>query len=338
MNRVEVKLPLNIDKAFEAVFQNQKNYEAHPAIEIFRLNNVFTTRSGLVLHKNKIHPASLLKDLDTKNLRHLKKYIWGNYFLRKKQYLKNTNYALIHNHWSDSYYHWIIEALTRLIVLEENISEEWTLLLPETYKGFQMETLKAFSIEKVHFIPQKQNLKVQKLILPEISYSFLFRKNLLQKLRKKLLKYASENYPNQRNSRKIYVSRAKAKLRKIQNEKELIKILENYSFEIIFSEELSFWEQVKLFQESKYFITPHGAGLVNMLFMPEKSKVMELAPPLIPIKTPPYQYFFPLYWYMSNALNLDYLYQVCNYAEIETQILEVDLKKFEKNLEIMFNQ
>jgi len=65
--------------------------------------------------------------------------------------------------------------------------------------------------------------------------------------------------------RKIFLSRKSNFQRNIKNMDRLWTILKPYDFELIFAEDLSYEEQVKLFREVKYFVGIHGAGLTNLL-------------------------------------------------------------------------
>lgn len=49
-----------------------------------------------------------------------------------------------------------------------------------------------------------------------------------------------------------------------------------FGFETVYAEDLSFDEQRNLFFETKILVTPHGAGLTNVLFMQPGTKVLEL--------------------------------------------------------------
>ena len=80
----------------------------------------------------------------------------------------------------------------------------------------------------------------------------------------------------QKPFRRIYISRENARYRKIVNERELLPLLREHGYEIIYPEKKSLIEQVMLFSESKALISIHGAALTNCMFMNKESKVMEI--------------------------------------------------------------
>ena len=79
-------------------------------------------------------------------------------------------------------------------------------------------------------------------------------------------------------------------------------ILKKFGFETVASEQLSFAEQVKLFARAEVVVTPHGAGLGNLLFVPEGCKVLEILDR---------DYVNDHYYNLSSILGLNYYYQLC---------------------------
>jgi hypothetical protein len=82
------------------------------------------------------------------------------------------------------------------------------------------------------------------------------------------------SYP-QTDNRKIYISRRKSG-RGPNNESDIENMLEAEGFNILFPEELNFEEQVLAFSNASILISPHGAGLTNIAFMPEGSSLIEI--------------------------------------------------------------
>ncbi|HCX74482.1 MAG TPA: hypothetical protein DHU93_02695 [Algoriphagus sp.] len=102
-------------------------------------------------------------------------------------------------------------------------------------------------------------------------YVIDFQESAILKLREKIW----SNFAFKKATRKIYISRENAAHRKVLNEKEVIKKLKSKGFEIVYFEHLTVREQIEIMMETKILVGLHGAGLVNMLYMPKNGKVLE---------------------------------------------------------------
>lgn len=178
----------------------------------------------------------------------------------------------ITDNWSTGYFHWLTDAIPRLII-SEKIIDKHLVLLPREYKKihFIKQSLDMLDIE-VDFFDSKKRLHIKELLIPShTAPSGSYNKKVINDVRNR---FSSKNeiIPY----KKIYISRQKAKKRKIVNESELISLLKSYNFEIHFFEDYNFYDQVKLMQQTTHLIGLHGAGLTNMLFMNKKSKILEL--------------------------------------------------------------
>ena len=97
--------------------------------------------------------------------------------------------------------------------------------------------------------------------------------------------------------RRLYISRAGAQRRPVANEREIEAILGSWGFETVRLEELRVREQAKLFASAEVVVGPHGAGFTNLVFCPPGAKIVEFFNRL---------YVHPLYWMLSNRLQLQY--------------------------------
>jgi hypothetical protein len=77
-------------------------------------------------------------------------------------------------------------------------------------------------------------------------------------------------------ARKIYVSRRDSSMRPLQNEADLEKLLSERGFEIVVQSKLDPVAQMETFRSADVIVTPHGAGLSNILFCRPETKVVEL--------------------------------------------------------------
>ncbi len=81
--------------------------------------------------------------------------------------------------------------------------------------------------------------------------------------------------------KRIYVSRADAKIRRITNDKDVADLLKTkYGFEICSLSGVPFAEQVALFASAEIVVGAHGAGLANCLFTKGRgTALVEIATP-----------------------------------------------------------
>lgn len=153
--------------------------------------------------------------------------------------------AVIGTHGSWNYYHWMIDVLPKLGLLEEaEIKADFYYILCSG-ASFEKETLSLLGIEeKVFCAKNALHIQAQTLLAPtmlSMPETPLFI-NLcpplwsLEFLRKKFLK--EEVFP----SKRIYISRERAPYwRKVVNEDEVYNFLLAYSFSLIHLEDLSVW-------------------------------------------------------------------------------------------------
>jgi hypothetical protein len=85
--------------------------------------------------------------------------------------------------------------------------------------------------------------------------------------------------PDGSATRKLYISRARARQRKLENEAEVESVMVAHGFEIIHPEEISLPDQVRLFSNAAVIVGPAGSGLYNAIFSRPGTRRLILAPP-----------------------------------------------------------
>lgn len=194
------------------------------------------------------------------------------------------------NVWSHNYYHWLIDCLTRLegVQFYEYVTGcRPKLLLPSSPKAWQLQSLQLLGYNDEDYLYWKQQrAQAKKLIVSSHRYDSIntappaactwLRNSILSRLHN----FAS---PKQIGSSRILISRRKAAGRKILNEDQVISVLAPLGFTAYTLEDMSFLEQVYLFQQAEVVIAPHGAGLTNIIFS-QQLKVLELfGDPITPV-------------------------------------------------------
>lgn len=84
--------------------------------------------------------------------------------------------------------------------------------------------------------------------------------------------------PPARVSERIYISRRKARQRRLETEVDLETKLAAMSFSILYFEDLSPGEQIMACAQARIVVAPHGAGLTNLAFSKNLDLLVELIP------------------------------------------------------------
>lgn len=96
---------------------------------------------------------------------------------------------------------------------------------------------------------------------------------------------------------RLYLSREKARRRRVTNEPALWAELSARGFAKIILEELPWPEQIAALRAARVIVAPHGAGLANLVFCTPGTRVVELVGR---------DYFNPVFWRLSALAGLDY--------------------------------
>ena len=332
MNRVTRNPPANLkindQKYFDTVSQIELENPFHE-----RINGCLLLNNGLILSFNGIHQQSLLYNSRSSEpgfkFSLIKKLIKCIVSLRISFSSPKIIYFSIINEWTNNYFHWLTEALPRILYLKKHFAGI-IILLPHSYKSeYQLTSLKLLNIKYKRF---HEIVYVNQLILPsrQAPYSAHYNPYYINLLAQELkLNINSKTDFGD----KIYVTRINAAYRKIANEKEIIPILLSYGFKIIDFAWYSLDEQVSIASNAKILIGIHGAGLSNMIFMQKQSIVLEFS-----LEN---QFMDKCYYTLANACELEYHYQFCKSTSDNKTYSSADIvvntNEFEYNLNSILN-
>lgn len=206
-----------------------------------------------------------------------------------------------------NYCHFINELLGRLAILEIHAIEYDWLYVPFDSK-FIRDGLKLWGIDESKIIsPTDKNFCIQAdtVILPSLVLNTNngFRHAgvnahpyTLQYVKEKLLSKIENKVDTSNFSKKIFISRRDAPARRILNEDEIFELFKAQGFERYDMGKMSIEEQITLFAQAEMVVGEHGAGLTNILFCKEGTKVIELFQALIDTS----------FWFPAQIFNLDY--------------------------------
>jgi len=313
-----VQLPLNLTESMRPYFEKRKEYTVRiPLIQYIK--NAFVSEQGLVVKNLLLNPHCAFNLLGKEdNIFYypywklsLEQMFVSSYGKSLKSLKLNgkQRYLLIHSKWFN-YSFWINSFLTRLLMAEEaGLLDNVVLIYPENWDNIQYvrESLSCFNVKTIK-IPSGHHLFVEHLVMPETrEWTASFYPPHIQNLREKILPFAIKATSLKDLPKRIYLTRKNLNVRCVENESDLIPILEKYNFTVLSFEDISFWDQVSLMNNAQAFVSIHGAGFSNVMFMKKGSKVLELI-------NKPYadaEYQFP-YWKLCSAAKLKYYAQLCN--------------------------
>jgi capsular polysaccharide biosynthesis protein len=180
-----------------------------------------------------------------------------------------------------NYYHFLIDVLPRLGVLEqaEGIEMPDCWYVPAQGK-FQRQFLELMGITDEKLVDSDENphVRAECLVVPSLP-SVVGEKNppwVVEFLRRRLM--GGLNLPQER--RPIYITRtAGTNNRAVMNEPELLAFLTARGFDIIDPSELTVIGQMEAFAAASVIVSPHGAALANLVFASPGTTVIELFPP-----------------------------------------------------------
>lgn len=182
--------------------------------------------------------------------------------------------------WSHGYFHWLTDALPRLLALGDDARGR-TLLLPARYRGLEYVTgsLTRLGMEDVVYIEPGEHVLAETLLVPShTGPTGNPRADLVRLLRARLLEARPDNSAGTTGEH-IYISRSAAGRRRVANEAALLPLLQERGFEVVHFEGLPWSEQVAIAASARHLVSLHGTGLTNMLFMAPGSAVLEIRRP-----------------------------------------------------------
>ena len=228
-----------------------------------------------------------------------------------------------------NYWHWLIDVLPRLIILEKELNnKKVTLLVPDYKKEYQKDSLKyLIKNKKTNFISLNRNRfsQFKKIVSCTNNENFEYLNfSLLSKLRNKILFQVKKNSLILNNSyNKIFISRGdstKKNKRILENSIEVEKFLSENGFKILILSKYSFLEQAAIFNKAKVIMGLHGAGFANIIFSKKKTKIIEITSSQWPKEIKK----------LSQCMLLDHVNIVVNKIDKKTETINIPISKIKK--------
>lgn len=294
---VEHRWPVNITEEDLGEFEDAQSYITYNC-SLRKFSNAWVSPDS-VIYQNRLLVTDTLASQEYKAYYRFRHRIKKIFTAKKIRLDGNKKYLLVTDLWSVGHFHWFCDVLPKLLCIENRV-HEFTLLLPDVPYirniGAESLSLLQLKFEDIVLMKESEFYKVKNLsYITKVSECGRMHPGLMKLMRNKII----GNYSSP--SSRIYISREKAGVRKVLNEPDLINLLKNYGYKILFAEDISLAEQVQIFLSCQTLISIHGAGLTNCIFMPPGSKVIELRK----IENGPANVG---YWLLADSLDHKYYY------------------------------
>ena len=263
-----------------------------------------------------------------------RRYYWTRRLLQKSRRLAVPAVLVTDRH-SRNYFHWHTEALPNLahFLGSAEARGDWQLLIPATAAAmpYVQQTLPLF-------VPDSRRLLFAEEGCAYSAPAFIHCRKALPfghpdpvQLPAAVQHFNQALPPREAAAtRKIYLRRngAAGSKRSLTNEAEVMQLLEGYGYECLDFDALPYYEQIALCRQTRVLMGIHGAGLANMMFMPQGAKLFEFK------NRRDINYFF----FMAGVCGLDYHYQACDsekrvpdhigHLRVDVALLKADIERY----------
>lgn len=329
------KLRLSPPKILNKNFKGYYNYLQEYDCERYLIqveNARFFLRSHSIFTKENYHLAIVSSHPELTIDTHI---VFKMFYIPGYKKITGTSLLLV-TQYDYNYYHCLFQIPAKIWFLESigfDFSSIDHYLLGINNYEFQKEILTSLGIspEKMINVNKHPHIKAKKLVLTPMFYNpEPWLVNLIRNM------FLKKEFTNAYSGKceKIFVSRNKARIRKILNENKLWVILEKYGFKYFTLENMSIREQAKLFNRAKMVIGAHGAALANTVFCNPGTKVLE-------IRAIDHAFLhYRLYEQLSSINRLDHFTLLCNSfkSKDSKNASENDISLEEHNLEEIINE
>lgn len=230
----------------------------------------------------------------------------------------------------NNYWHWTFDILPRIYLLQKSglLEKCDGLLVNELLFPFQRESLLNMGLpaEKIIYANKNTHIMARKLLVPTIPEAGDHVPDWSIRFLQQRLSFENGSAAKPFNEKKIFISRGKARNRRLTNEPEVFELLSKFGFEKVVLEDLSVEEQALLFKNASVIVAPHGASQTNLIHSRPGTKVVELFSPL---------WVNYCFWTLAVQTGIQYYYIMgegpvineSNYRFDKTADIQIDIKK-----------
>lgn len=189
--------------------------------------------------------------------------------------------AVISSPGQENWYHWLLQVLPRLKILVDAGIPYDKIYINDLQYTWQKQSLDIvlsqlnISPDRLLVVEGDSIIQAKTLIVPSVP--FIQSKCVpLHGWLKDWIKACFLVSDESTNAPYLYISRANAKVRRVENENALQEMLESKGFKTLYLEELSIFDQARYINNAQIIIGPHGSGFTNLIFARPGTKVLEI--------------------------------------------------------------
>jgi hypothetical protein len=229
-------------------------------------------------------------------------YVRRNWTWRPLTEVKGT-VAVLSTTGAMLYYHWLFQLLPRFELIKRSgidLNSIDYFLVNSQKAPFQRESLEALGIDQHKIIESSMvpYLRASVLVVPSVPLSGgCYAPWMREFLRSTFLRGADNEMGPA--TRRLYISRGSAGYRRVLNEAEVVRLLDQFGFEEAKFEAMSVRQQAATIASCEIIVAPHGGGLSNLIFCQPATKVIEIFSP---------ELVAGYFWKVGTQLGLDYHY------------------------------
>ena len=250
----------------------------------------------VVVDMGSVHPAAI-GGLATKGhiISHDSRIVNPRPLLPEQQITRLSVLGVIGTYYyPDAYGHFPNEILPRLIALHERIPIEVPLLWPDTTLSIkilrELQSMGEFRGRSIIFHNTKQLLYVDLVYAYTFAEDTAYRHNFaaatvpeLRNTRAMFRRAITTHAFKKRKTSIVFWNREEGSARSISNMQEVQESLSEFEKDLTYfipsrsaASGKGFFEQAAILQSTKVFISPHGAGMSNVLFLTEGAVAVEI--------------------------------------------------------------
>lgn len=274
------RFPTNFKKTDFHLFEREISRSLHVEKKILNINHITLQKNGYILQILKFSdyfiPLDEINLFKTKKTLLIIKILFSKLFNINKIKKFDKEIFFVHDIRSYGYYHFINDVGQKLELIKEKYpKKKIKVYFPSTINIEWVKKVCEIYNFSFYYHKTKENVLFTKakLVYP-VSLSGNPEENLFRKMNKRFSKFISKS--NLSSKKKIYISRQHAEFRYLKNEHKLISFLNKKKFKNYHFEKISFNQQLEILKKTNTIVGPHGAGLINMVWLKPGSNIIEI--------------------------------------------------------------